>query len=324
MKNRISMTVCILAVLFTVNFVSCIPEPLEIDVPEMEQKIVISSQFLPDSGALVTCMRSFSALSDAYMPNKINLDFINKAFGLQSLVLLEHNNMVDTLYNMGMGMYFNGSVIVGVGEQCKLKVHDSIIEQDASATAYVMQNINFDTAFVNFEIQNNDTTAIIFFDITDLAGDNYYLINHYIYQEGNNQIDYTDFLGENPYAELISEYINDSEIGDMLAQYTNIGNVDNKIKLITDQNFKNTTFRDSVKFYHASANDTLAVSIGNISKDYYDYLTLRMKASTIYSQIMSDPINMPTNVENGLGMFTTHSLNIWLFDLSKITKPTQK
>jgi len=316
MKNII-IILFITSILFTV---SCIPKPLEIDVPEAEQKIVISSQFLADSGAVVSCMRTFSALSDNYMPNKINYDFINSAFGLHSNVLLEHNGIVDTLYNMGMGIYFNASIKVNVGENCHLTVYDSIISQNIVSNAPFMQNINFDTAFYKLEIKNNDTSAIVYFDITDLSGINYYLVNYYIYQESQNSIDYSSILGENPYAELIADYINQSQAGSVIAKFSNIGNVDNQIKLLPDSAFQNKTYRDSVKFYHVSKNDTLAVSIGNISKDYYDYIVLRLKASTIYSQIMSDPINMPTNIEGGYGMFTTHSLNVWLFDLSKNKK----
>jgi len=321
MKNQI-LFIFLLALLLAF---SCIPAPLEIDVPEAEPKIIISSQFLVDSGVAVSCMRTFSALSDNYMPEKINIDFINKAFGLHSLVLLEHNNIIDTLYNMGMGLYFNGSVKVNVGDICYLTVHDSVLDEEeglsvssnVNSNAVFLQSINFDTIYVKLDVKNNDTSAIVYFKITDPIGKNYYLINNYIYKESQNSIDYTSFFGDNPYAELLQEYINQSEFGNMISRFTNIGNVENQVKLLNDSIFENLTYSDSVKFYHVSTNDTLAVSVGNISKDYYDYLVLRLKASTIYSQIMSDPINMPTNVKGGYGMFTTHSLNIWLFDLSK-------
>lgn len=307
----------IVFIISTLFLYSCMPEPLEIDIPQSEPKIVISSQFLQDSGVVVFCSRTFSALSDDYLPNQINYDFINNTFGLHSLVLMEHNGKTDTLYNMGMGMYFNDSIKFNVGQNCHLYAYDSIINQSIVADAVYLQNVNFDTAYVEIEIVGVDTNAIIHFRIKDIAGDNYYLVNHYVYETNQNAIDYSEFLGENPYAEMFETMLQNSQLGSMVTQYASIGNVENEIKLINDKNFQNQILTDSVKFEKISLNDTVAVSVANISKEYNDYLELRLKANTIYSQLMSDPINMPSNVIGGYGMFTTHSLNVWIIDLSK-------
>jgi len=311
MKNLLIIIIFITSLF---SLFSCMPEPLEIDIPEGEKKIVISSQFLKDSGVVVFCSRTFSALTDNYMPEKINIDFINKAFGLHSLVLMEYEGKTDTLYNMGIGMYYNASTVVNVGQNCHLTVYDSIIDKTVYADAAFLQNIDFDTVYVEIQIAD-DTSAIVYFRITDIPGENNYLVNHYIYEANQNSFDFSSILGTNPYADLLEQYIKDSGYGAALSRFTTIGNVDNKIKLFNDSNIPTTTFTDSVKFENISLNDTLAVSIANISKEYNDYLELRLKANTIYSQLMSDPINMPTNINDGYGMFTTHSLNIWLIDL---------
>jgi hypothetical protein len=305
------------------TFFSCIPEPLEIKIPPSDPKIVISSQFLKDSGVVVSCTRTFSALSDNYLPNKINIDFINNTFGLHSLVLLEHAGQTDTLYNMGFGFYYNQSLKFDVGQNCNLNVYDSIINQSITTNAVYIQNINFDTVFVEIEINDTDTNAIVYYTITDLPEQNYYLVNHYIFQNNQGSFDYTEFLGSNPYADLIAQYIEESEYNEILSRFSSIGGVDIQMEMIKDDDFQSQTIMDSVKFENISLNDTLAVSVANISKEYNDYLEIRLKAGSIYSQLMSDPISMPSNIEGGYGMFTTHSLNIWTIDLSRNAEITR-
>lgn len=295
---------------------SCISEPLDVNVPQIEPKVAISSQFLADSGVIVLSTRTFSALSDNYLPNKINADFIDKAFGLHSLVLIEHQNIVDTLYNMGMGIYLNENLNLEFGELCHLTVYDSIIEQEIFSDAIIMRNINFDTVYVKIINKENDTTAIIYYTLTDKPEQNFYLINNYIYKKSNNVFDFSNYLGNNPYAELLKEILEQNPFFQTLSNYGTIGTVDNKLKLQNDNDFQNTFLNDSIVFEKVSLRDTLVISIANINKDYYDYLELRTKAGTIYSQLMSDPINMPSNISNGYGMFTTHTLNAWFIDLS--------
>lgn len=293
------------------------PEPLEIDVPQADPKVVISSQFLADSGVVVSCTRTFSALSDNYMPDKINYDFINKAFGLHSLVLLEHSGITDTLYNMGLGLYMNENLHFEIGEDCYLTVYDSIVEQTVTSNAKYIQDIDFDTVFVEIQIENQDTNAIVFYEFTDYSEDNNYLINSYIFQDNQNGFDFSDLLGENPYADMLEIFLEESEYNAIYSRLSSIGSISNKLEIFKDSHFQSQNIADSVVFRRISLQDTLAVSIANISQEYYDYCELRLKAGTIYSQLISDPINMPSNIENGYGMFTTHSLNIWMIDLSQ-------
>ena len=75
-------------------------------------------------------------------------------------------------------------------------------------------------------------------------------------------------------------------------------------------NFNGKTFEGSVdlSYYEPQyAQDTMVVSLSNISEGYYRYLSLRQKVSTnILGLIFGEPINYPTNVQGGLGYFSTH------------------
>ncbi len=53
------------------GFAACTPEPIDIDIPQADPKLVVYSQALPDQALIVTLSKSFSALST---PNDDNVD----------------------------------------------------------------------------------------------------------------------------------------------------------------------------------------------------------------------------------------------------------
>ena len=56
MKNYL-----ILSIVFSLFIVSCRPKPLDIDLPQADQKLVVSSQVIPGSLMVVTVSRSMDA-----------------------------------------------------------------------------------------------------------------------------------------------------------------------------------------------------------------------------------------------------------------------
>ena len=67
--------------------------------------------------------------------------------------------------------------------------------------------------------------------------------------------------------------------------------------------------------YDFSPGDTIAVSISNINKDYYDFMQLRLDNRFSFVEYLSEPINYPSNVKGGKGFFNLYVPDIRLFVL---------
>lgn len=302
---------------------SCFPEPLEIDVPFHEPKLVVASQFLSDTGVIVTVTRSFSALSDNYKPEKINLDFIARVFALNALVTIEHEGTTDTLAYLGPGLYGKFSTHFSVNELCYLHIFDSATEMSVESQAVFLQKVNFDTVYALVEITPSDTIATLYYGFYDIPGLNYYMTTYYKLEEDDNPLILDDLFENDLFSGIFENPDDLANLNSMLNSLGKIGNVGLGTKLYCDTAFHSVYLADSFVVRHSDLQDSLAVAMANISPEYHYYLYLRSKAGTLYSQIMSEPINMNTNIDDGYGMFTTHALDvryIFLTDYINIQK----
>jgi hypothetical protein len=57
------------------------------------------------------------------------------------------------------------------------------------------------------------------------------------------------------------------------------------------------------------------ILVASISKNYYDFLDAYKKGNSLFSQILGEPINYPSNIENGVGVFTAHIPKFYFLDL---------
>jgi hypothetical protein len=61
--------------------------------------------------------------------------------------------------------------------------------------------------------------------------------------------------------------------------------------------------------------DTIAVSLSNISKDYYDFIELRLDNRFSFVEYLSEPVNYPSNVKGGRGFFNLYIPDVKIFIL---------
>ena len=61
--------------------------------------------------------------------------------------------------------------------------------------------------------------------------------------------------------------------------------------------------------------DTIAVSLSNISEEYYDFMKLRLDNRYTFVEYLSEPVNYPSNVQGGKGFFNLYIPNFVLFVL---------
>jgi Domain of unknown function (DUF4249) len=73
--------------------------------------------------------------------------------------------------------------------------------------------------------------------------------------------------------------------------------------VFTDQNQGDGNPIDFTPAYSSEKNDTLVVALSNIPKDYYEFLSAYKRSGNLFTQLIGEPINLPTNVQGGYGYF---------------------
>lgn len=277
MKLILAMMIIALAV------AACLPEPLPVgDIPTLQPKIVVSSQIVPEQGLVVLITKSIGALDagrDSDPEALLAQIVINNA-----KVTLQSNDQIDTLVNLGDGLYGGLTFDLAAGATYTLHVvTDSLGE--VTASSQVKQQVPFQSANASVYSNGYDSLASIDYSLNDPTGKNYYMVN-------------------------VQRFSRTQDVNSLLSPriFT---------RLTEDTNFEGKYFQEEFKvfFQDYSVGDTVAVFLSNINKDYYDFMKLRNDNRYNLADFASEPINYPTNVEGGYGFFNLYVPDVRLFVL---------
>jgi hypothetical protein len=275
---------------------ACEPEPIAINVPQAPVKMVIVSQLIPNENVLlVTLSRNFSALKNgvpSYDSNGITFD--STLLLRNGTVILQSANGTDTLKELSPGIY--SSQYIDELNLQNYTIHAYHSESGLSAWAQTkqMSPIVFDTIYPISNSFDGKGNASIYYSFTDLPDDNnWYLVNYIV----GNKKDDTRKKTDIDY--IASRMLNQS----------------NSFDLLTEKDMKAGRYSVVKKIGNIKLGDTIGVAISNISKGYYDFLSVQKKSAQLINQIKAEVINFPTNVQNGYGFFTMHKPDIRLMEL---------
>lgn len=283
MKQR-SLRLLLWTVFFgvIVTLSSCFPDPLEVaSVPRAPIHLVVSTQIIPDESLLVLLTKSFGALdaSDKSDPETL-LDAIAVN---DALVIVEGPSGTDTLAFLGNGTY--GGVIIPFQEGETYSLHVNSPEFGAvSATTEVKRKIEF--SHVEAELFYNgysDTLAQITYTFADPPEKNYYMVN---VQEIEREDAIENLL--NPRAFTV---------------------------LVSDDEFNGRSYGERFRVFPRDyePGDSIAVSLANISAEYYAFMNLRMDNRFSLVEFVSEPVNYPSNVVGGKGYFNLYIPDVEFF-----------
>lgn len=250
----------------------CLPDPLPVnDVPTPAKTIVIGSQNLPDEFLVISVSENFTALEGG---RQSDLDSLVQDFLIDSLAMFI--NVLGERYLMNYdsvsGIYFADDIPNISGAAYTLSTSNPFNDRPTTATTINMPFIGFDSLSLSIERTPFDTLMYVDMRIDDPLGPNWYMMNVQTFGDEYN-------IGDRPFTELLS-----------------------------DENFDGELFQYSFKvfFKDYSQGDTVLVSMTNINKGYYDFLQLRNDQRYLLLDGLGEPINYPTNVQNGLGYFHMH------------------
>jgi hypothetical protein len=263
---------------------SCLPEALEVDeIPQVKPQIVVSTQIIPDQSLVVLLTKTFGALVP--VNDSVPEQLLDQIVVEDAVVTIAGPQGTDTLFSLDNGAYGGVLIPFRVGEVYTLNV-DSESLGKVTARTVVKPLIRFEK--INAELYYNnfgDSLAQITYTLQDPLGANKYMIN----------------VQEVERRDAIENLINPRAF----------------TKLLDDRSFDGVryseTFRVVPRDY--APGDTIAVSLANISEEYYDFVKLRLDNRFNFAEFLGEPVNYPSNVEGGRGYFNLYIPDIRFFIL---------
>ena len=263
---------------------SCLPEPLTIDgLPVVKPQIVVSSQIIPDRSLVVMLTKTFGALegSDDSDPEEL----LRQIAVDDAVVVIKGPARTDTLVNIGYGFY--GDVIIPFeeGEEYNLYINSESLGE-VTATTTVKEQIKFEDIEAGLYFNGfGDTLAEVTHTFVDPPGKNWYMLNV-------QEVERVDIV-------------------------ENLLNPNSFMRLHDDVDFEGNELKETFHVFPRDYNpgDTIAVSLSNISSDYYDFLKLRVDNRFSLVQYLSEPVNYPSNIKGGKGFFNLYIPDVKFFVL---------
>ena len=263
---------------------ACLPEPLDVKgLPVVKPQIVVSTQIIPDQSVVVLLTKTFGALdasgdSDA-------LELLEQIAVNDATVSITGPQGTYQLSSLDHGAYGGLIIPFEAGQEYELRViSESLGEVTAKTTVKPMvtfDEIEADMYYTGFD----DTLAQITYRLQDPDEKNWYMLN--VQQVKRNEI--TDDL-LNP------------------GSFT---------RLLDDADFGESAFQETFRVFPRDfvPGDTIAVSLSNISKEYYDFISLRVDNRFSFIEYLSEPVNYPSNVIGGKGFFNLYVPDVRFFVL---------
>jgi hypothetical protein len=279
---------------FVFAFVGCRTKPIDIDVKPGKPKLVVASQILPGNIMVVGLSTSFSALANSTQNDTVSSNFLDNILVKDAFVTVSYSNKIDTLFMVTPGIYSSVSTLQQDYGFYTLFAREPSTNEEIKASSVLLPKVKFDTIFPIINKSVQDTSVSIKYEFTDIPGqDNWYVVNYYLKQSAATGFN-------------ISNYFNKGS-SKLLADFD----------LLSDKTFSQGKYSAETILYSVGHTDTIAVSISNISEGYYQFLTAYKRSGSFFNQLSGEPINYPTNVNNGYGYFNTHYPDIKIFDLNK-------
>lgn len=269
---------------------SCTPDSLSISVEPSEPKIAVASLVGPEDLILVSLTHSFSALS-AENVSDITNDFANTLLLNRALVTIHYEGITDTLFPFFdiSGLYYTQLSQANDFQRMELSVFDSTTSEAASAQSLLLPAVDIDSV----GITRRDTAISYFADFNyrlpdpDINQDNYFVVHVYQFTPPESDSTETDSSNSGLFFDTNNFLIFEQLLTD----------------LGTDED---GYIRRNEVIEFSSSIDSALVVVTNIEEGYYNFLDARNRSGGIAASLANEPVNHPTNVQNGVGYFSAH------------------
>lgn len=263
---------------------SCVinPEPIDVEIEDGPQEIVLNMVNFQPSIIAVSLTKSFSALLiDTDSIGDESIELLENLIVDPAEVIVSYDGRDVELTRLIPGFYGSVGVELIPNMDYRLTAIDLTIDKMMKAETTVLPQVTIEDILFE-EIMSVDSLFIgnkLTYVINDPPDeDNYYLLSQSQFSEAETEI---------------------TGIGDIF-------NSDSDFQLLRDQELFGQTGQQLSYEFNTSYNkgDTINVSLSNITEEYYDYLVAYRRLGNILTGLLSEPIrSLPSNVEGGLGYF---------------------
>lgn len=290
-----------------IGLTACVPDPVDIEVPQAEPQLVIASQVIgipgtPFQTLVVQVSRSFGALDfSEEESDTLSEELLDQILVDSGRVTLAYAGRVDTLVGIEAGVYISTNTEFIENAAYTLSVFDSATGLEAYAQTEVLPVVPLDSVGFSFEEVQvefldslfKDTVIDLYLQFEDPAETNYYMVNAYrLSTTGGPGQAFIPGLG--------------------------LGESSTPTVPYSDQLFAQVPFRDTLRYDAFVGGDTIAMTLSHISEDYYQFLTTRQRSGTsLFAQLLQEPISFPSNVDGGYGFFNMHLPSIQIIILTE-------
>ncbi len=272
--------ISVILILSVIVVMSC-RKPIDMDLHNIDNKIVVNSFFSSDSLLKVNLSEDLSPIKIMFM----NLKFIENA----TIKLYENNSLVDTLSNTENGNYIS-SLKPARGNFYKIIV-DAPGYTSVQAQSFIPTPVPI--ILVDYIKKGNETTLNIKFKDPENE-DNYYL-----------------FFLRRPLPN--GYYSDDPVIGDWDSHDCTLFVFNDDIIKGKDYNLKVSFFSDDMDSIYNTY-----TYLCSITKDFYLFAKSasnqsKQNESDLYQIInngLAEPFLMYSNIEDGIGIFSGHSMSV--------------
>lgn len=272
-------------IFFSLAFVSflvgCRPKPLDIDIAQNPGKITISSVALDEDGVFISAGYSIDGYED------MNGNSGNEKGKKQPDLLIEDATVTiaaagalpDTLAKYASGLFGRSGLHLMPNTQYTLTVVDKARGNVVTATTTYMPKPKVEQLKPEVVYSGKDTLVKLHIRLSDVQQGDRYFIG---YTNGKRSID------RNVPGELMSASFKPKQL-----------------ELINGTDARSGMLEKTFTIL-AKATDTLTIHVGRIDDAYYKYLTAYKKSGFFLNQLAGEPINLPSNVNTGLGFFSLY------------------
>ncbi|HSI89964.1 MAG TPA: DUF4249 domain-containing protein [Adhaeribacter sp.] len=279
----------IIWLLLGLGFFSCKPDPIMVELPAHEPKLVVASQVTPGNLLVVQVSKSFSTLAGSGDELTKDQDFLKTLAVEHARVEISYAGYTGTLRHLGSGIYISRNLPEYFHQSNTLQVKDSVSGLECSAATRLMPAVNFEHVKPVVKRTATDSLTYLEYTLADPGPErNFFLIS--VTAAGSRNVwPHKSFSAFQAPA--------------------------NEIFLVSDAQFKDGRYEGRERLM-VRPNDTLVVGLSNISEPYYRYLELYRKSNSLMNQLTGEPVNLPTNIQNGFGFFTMHHPQAQVFTLN--------
>jgi hypothetical protein len=271
---------------------SCKPKPIDIEVPQKPADMVIASSAFDEHSVFVSAGYSISSLANLNDTSKgkktlpVSRDMLVDS-GL--VTITGPGQAPDTLVRRAPGLFSSSRLDLQKGATYTLVVKDYRTGKVATAVTTYFPKPALDTFIPEIVRGGTIATVKLHMSIGNVGPQEHYMV---CYTTSDNIRQAT------------------ASVSASVSALTSF--VPKRVELFTSADAVNGRLSRTIAL-NVAATDTMLVHCGRIDEAYYNYLAAYKRSGYLINQITGEPINLPTNINPGLGFFSLYAPKRELF-----------